>query len=77
VLYALPNSPGTSTPLQVGFVSAGQPGTLTEADYTAGKWQLAPLPKLEGCQMVLAGGENGFADSCADLNTKMFCYFES
>ncbi|KAJ6550999.1 hypothetical protein DFH09DRAFT_1086306 [Mycena vulgaris] len=45
VLYALPNSPGTPTPLRVGFVSAGQPGTLTEADYTVGKgWQLAPLP---------------------------------
>lgn len=45
VLYALPNAEGTPTPLRVGFVSAGQPGTLTEADYTVGKgWQLAPLP---------------------------------
>ncbi|KAJ7936867.1 hypothetical protein B0H13DRAFT_2303187 [Mycena leptocephala] len=43
VLYALADStPGT--PLRVGFVSAGQPGMLTEADYTAGKWQLASLP---------------------------------
>jgi hypothetical protein len=43
VLYALADSTA-GTPLRVGFVSAGQPGTLTEADYTAGKWQLASLP---------------------------------
>ncbi|KAJ7243540.1 hypothetical protein C8J57DRAFT_1726018 [Mycena rebaudengoi] len=46
LLYALADStPGSSHPLRVGFVSAGQPGTLTEADYIPGKgWQLASLP---------------------------------
>ncbi|KAJ6586320.1 hypothetical protein DFH09DRAFT_1143120 [Mycena vulgaris] len=41
LLYAMSSTGG---PHRVGFVSAGNPGTLTEADITPSGWQLAPLP---------------------------------
>ncbi|KAJ7722720.1 hypothetical protein B0H16DRAFT_1600015 [Mycena metata] len=43
VLYALAGSTADVF-LRVGFVSAGQPGTLTEAEFTGGKWELLSLP---------------------------------
>ncbi|KAJ7635781.1 hypothetical protein DFH06DRAFT_1139320 [Mycena polygramma] len=46
VLYVMGNSAeGSNAVLRVGFISAGQPGTLTEVDWTAAKgWQQASLP---------------------------------
>jgi hypothetical protein len=58
VLYALADStPGSPHPLRVGFVSAGQPGTLTEADYTGERMAacIAALRLSDGA----SGGREG------------------
>ncbi|KAJ7811337.1 hypothetical protein B0H14DRAFT_3479789 [Mycena olivaceomarginata] len=46
VLYVMANDAvGSPATLRVGFVSAGAPGTISEADFSPAKgWQLAQLP---------------------------------
>ncbi|KAJ7892413.1 hypothetical protein B0H13DRAFT_1625594, partial [Mycena leptocephala] len=46
VLYAVANdAAGSPATLRVGFVSAGAPGTISEADFSPTKgWQVAQLP---------------------------------
>ncbi|KAF9061822.1 hypothetical protein BDP27DRAFT_1485461 [Rhodocollybia butyracea] len=43
MLYAMVNTATTPAVLRVGFVSAGSPGTISEAVKTGGSWSLASL----------------------------------